>query len=144
MSFFDWLDELAKVTVAVSVSILNTLFYSAFTGSKTSFFFFHNPPTSDNFTLFLFKDLTQYYVLCEMIIFSINNIFPICHQELYTTAQCFQAYRFWIMLSFFHDNSSNRKLPDKHNGWVLKVTPVLFLWHYITMSLQSETNQLFV
>ena len=138
----------------MSVSILNTLFYSAFTGSKTtSFFFFHTPPpppppppppTSDNFTLFLFKDLTQYYALCEMIIFSINNNFSMCHQELYTTAQCFQAYRFWIMLSFFHDNSSNRKLPDKHNGWVLKVTPVLFLWHYITMSLQSETNQLFV
>ena len=55
----------------------------------------------------------------------------------------FQAYLFEAVLSFLGDFSYKRKLLDKHNTWVLKIAPVLFLLYKITLPLKLEINHLF-
>ena len=84
------------------------------------------------FFLFLFKDNSL------KIIFSINNNF------FHVSSVTFYYCTIFFKHAFLWDISCKRKLLDKHNTWVLKKTPTLFLLHIITTPVQLEVNHIFV
>ena len=90
-SFLFWLTWRTGTTKINSCNIcqcIDTIF-----SSENYSFFFHNLLISNDFTVFLFKDL-KYFAMCDMIIFRINNnffYFLLLHN-------IFQAYLFRIML----------------------------------------------
>ena len=126
--FFLWLNwqtGTAKIKSCSVSQCIKTTFSSEY------FFFFHNHLISDDFTSLLFKYLTYlalcdikyltYFALCNMIIFLINNNF------FHVSPATFSYSTTFFRDIFLWDISCKRKLLDKHNTWVLKITLALFL-----------------
>ena len=143
MVFFwmDWQTGTAKINSCSVSQCIKIIFFSEY------FFFSHNHLTSDDFTSFLFKYLTYlalcdikyltYFALCDTIIFSINNNF------FHVSPATFSYSTTFFRDIFLWDISCKRKLLDKDNTWVLKITIALFLSYKITTPLKLEINYFF-